>query len=295
MSIPGLTIIGERINPGFRSTQAFFEQEDFEEIQKLAIRQAEAGASYLNVNAGTKALDSPGFLIELIQKIQAVVDLPLSIDCPDPSVLEGALKAYDPAKAKGQKPIINSIAASRWELRETLKIRPCKVVIMSSERFADGHLVACKTGEEVHTSARDMISILKSENPDMMNDDFFVDISIITLAADAEGLLKMALDGIQLINNDADLDGVHIMGGLSNLPQYLPAKAVDGSDLKHQLECAFLTLAMPAGFDTVLGTPWRQYELLTDDNFVLRTFREIIKLRDHDALMTVMKLYDKTA
>jgi len=294
MSISGLTIIGERINPGFRSTQALFEQENFKEIQELAIRQAQAGARYLNINAGTKALENPEFLFELIRQVQAVVALPLSVDCPDPSVLEGALKTYDPAKANGQKPIINSIAASRWDLKESLKVRPCKVIVMSSERFVDGDLAACKVGDEVHASAREMVGVLKSENPEMNNDDFFVDVSIVTLAADAEGLLKMALDGIQLIKNDTDLHGVHIMGGLSNLPQFLPSKAVDGSDLKHQLECAFLTVAIPAGFNTVLGTPWRKYELLPEDNFVLRTFREIIELRDHDALMSVMKLYEKT-
>jgi hypothetical protein len=108
-------------------------------------------------------------------------------------------------------------------------------------------------------------------------------------------MLAMALDAIRLVHDDPDLQGVHIMGGLSNLPQHLPSKAVDGSDLKQQLECAFLSVAMPMGFDTVLGTPWRNYALLEDGNFVLRQFREIIALRGYDALMSVMKLYDRTA
>ena len=59
MSIPGLTIIGERINPGFRSTKALFDNEDIGGIQDLAVRQAKAGASYLNVNAGDKAISDP--------------------------------------------------------------------------------------------------------------------------------------------------------------------------------------------------------------------------------------------
>jgi hypothetical protein len=108
-------------------------------------------------------------------------------------------------------------------------------------------------------------------------------------------MLGMALDAIRLIHEDAVLHDVHIMGGLSNLPQHLPSKAVDGSDLKHQLECAFLSVAMPLGFDTVLGTPWHGYALLPDDNFILRQFREIITIRGYDALMSVMKLYDETA
>jgi len=78
---------------------------------------------------------------------------------------------------------------------------------------------------------------------------------------------------------------------LSNLPQHLPEKAVDGSDLRLQLECAFLTVAMPLGFDTILGTPWRAYQLLPPDNFVLREFRRIVALRDSDALMAMVALY----
>lgn len=290
MSIPGLTIIGERINPGFRSTQALFEREDFPGIQALAVRQAAAGASVLNVNAGTKALADPQFMVEVVRAIQAVVDTPLSLDCPDFDVLKTVLQAYDADKARGAKPIINSISESRWQLAELLAVRPCKAILMSSEQVRDGRIVPNRTGAEVHEVARRKVSKL-TERYGAGNDDFFVDVSIATLAADTEGLIKMALDGIRLVRQDPQLAGVHIMGGLSNLPQHLPDQAADGSDLKFQLECAFLTVAMPAGFDTVLGTPWRGYTLLPDDNFVLREFRRIIELRDSDALMAVVDLY----
>lgn len=43
--IPGLQIIGERINPGFRSTRQLFETADIAGIQALARRQAAAGAA----------------------------------------------------------------------------------------------------------------------------------------------------------------------------------------------------------------------------------------------------------
>jgi cobalamin-dependent methionine synthase I len=293
MSIPGLNIIGERINPGFRSTQALFEQEDFKGIQELAVKQALAGATCLNVNAGAKALGNAHYMIEVVRSIQAVVDLPLSLDCPDFSVQEAVLKAYDAGKARGRKPIINSISESRWELAELLKVRPCQAILMSSEQLKDGRIVPNHSGEQVHEVARRMAKRLLAGGYVGSNDDFIVDVSVATLAADTEGLIKMALDGIRLVHEDADLAGVHIMGGLSNLPQHLPAKAADGSDLRFQLECAFLTVAMPTGFDTVLGTPWRGYTLLPEDNFVLREFRRIIELRDSDALMAVVDLYQE--
>lgn len=290
MSIPGLTIIGERINPGFRSTQALFEQEDFPALQALAVRQARAGASVLNVNAGTKALADSKFMVEVVRAIQAVVEIPLSLDCPDFDVLKTVLLAYDADKARGAKPIINSISESRWQLAELSRVKPCKAILMSSEQLRDGRMVPNRSGEEVHEVAKRKARRLAAEYG-MKNEDFFVDVSIATLAADTEGLIKMALDGIRLVRQDPDLAGVHIMGGLSNLPQHLPDQAADGSDLKLQLECAFLTVAMPTGFDTVLGTPWRGYRLLPEDNFVLREFRRIIELRDSDALMAVVDLY----
>ena len=60
-----ITIIGERINPGFKSTKALFDNSDLPGIQALAVRQAEAGASYLNVNIGARALTDPVFLVEV--------------------------------------------------------------------------------------------------------------------------------------------------------------------------------------------------------------------------------------
>jgi len=291
MSLAGLSIIGERINPGFRSTKALFDNEDLPGIQALAVRQAEAGASYLNVNVGVKALADPQFMVEVVRCIQDVVSLPLSLDCPDVAVQELVLKAYDLDKALGQKPIINSISESRWDLRECLRIRPCRVILMSSEQRVDGRVVPSKTGRDVLESARSMVQRVKALHPDMRSEDFFIDVSVSTLAADTEGLIQMALEGVGLIHREAELKGAHIMGGLSNLAQHLPPKAANGMDLVHQLECAFLTDAMPIGFDTVLGTPWRGYEILSEDNFVLQQFRRIVTLRDSDALEAVVDLY----
>ena len=293
MPIPGLSIIGERINPGFRSTKALFDNEDIKGIQDLAVRQAKAGATYLNVNAGDKAISDPRFMVEIVRAIQQVVNLPLSLDCPDFAVQEAALEAYDQDKSGGRKPLVNSISESRWELAELLKIRPCKAILMSSEQVRDGKMVHNRTGAEVHEVARRMAERLKDGGYGVANDDLFVDVSICTLAADTEGLIKMALEGIRAVRDDPALAGIHIMGGLSNLPQHLPDKAADGSDLKFQLECAFLTVAMPVGFDTVLGTPWREYGLLPEDNFVLREFRRIIELRESDALMAIVDLYQQ--
>ncbi len=82
-----------------------------------------------------------------------------------------------------------------------------------------------------------------------------------------------------------------MMGGLSNIGQQLPVNAVDGSNLKHSLECAFLTIAVPYGFDTILGTPWREYHPLSENNYVLQRYREFLKTTGSNSLRAVRKFY----
>jgi len=65
-----------------------------------------------------------------------------------------------------------------------------------------------------------------------------------------------------MLHEDPELKGLHLMGGLTNIGQQLPAKAADGSDLKLAPEYAFLTLAGPRGFNAILCTPWRDYRPL---------------------------------
>jgi 5-methyltetrahydrofolate--homocysteine methyltransferase len=57
------------------------------------------------------------------------------------------------------------------------------------------------------------------------------------------------------------------------------------------LECAFLTLAVPLGFDTILCTPWRNLHPLPDDNHVLAAYKNILEQASSNALRAVRKRY----
>jgi cobalamin-dependent methionine synthase I len=290
MAIPELTIIGERINPGFKSTKEMFDNSNIDAIQALAVKQAEAGAVYLNINIGTRALDDHDFMEEVIEAIQAVVDIPLSFDFPNVEVQELCLNTYDEDKAGGQKPIVNSISETRWDMMEVLKIRPCKVILMSSEYVDDGEDKQCETAGEMFAVTKKMTNALL-ESGHVTIDDIIVDIAIGTLSSDTKGLTRNSLATVKMINEDTELKGIHMSGGLSNLPVQLPAKEIEGQPMKLQLENAFLTLAVPNGFDMVLGTPWRDYNFLPEDNQVLKDFQEIIAFDGLDALRRLRKLY----
>lgn len=286
-----IRVIGERINPGFKSTKALFDNEDLPGIQALAVRQVDAGAAYLNVNVGARALTDPAFMAEVIRAIQGVVTVPLSFDFPSAQVQEICLKTYDRERAGGAPPIVNSITEHRWDLMDLYKDHgPFKVVLMASERVEDGVAKNNKTAEDIHGTARRAALRLCADHG-MTMDDIFVDMSVSAIIADTTGLNRATLDAVRLIGEDRDLAGIHMMGGLSNIGQQLPPKAVDGSDLKHALECAFLTLAVPHGFDTVLGTPWRGYHPLPDDHHVLTTYRNFLDQSGSNALRAVRKFY----
>lgn len=285
-----IRIIGERINPGFKSTRALFDNSDIPGIQALAIRQVEAGAVYLNVNVGSQAMTDRPFLTDVIQAIQDVVNVPLSFDVPNTELFELCLETYDRDAAGGELPIVNSITEHRWDAMDLYREHPFKVMVMASESVVDGVAKNNKTAEDIASTARRAALRLR-DDCGMPMDHIYIDLSVSAIIADTEGLNRATLDAVRLIGSDPDLEGLHMTGGLSNIGQQLPAKAADGSDLKHCLENAFLTLAVPFGFDTVLGTPWRGYHPLPEDDYVLTTYRHFLDQKGSQALRAVRKFY----
>ncbi|TAK54433.1 MAG: dihydropteroate synthase DHPS [Gammaproteobacteria bacterium] len=285
-----IRIIGERINPGFRSTQALFDQKDLPGIQALAVRQVEAGAFCLNVNIGSRAMVDQPFLVDVIRAIQAVVAVPLSFDVPTTELSALCLATYDQQRAGGELAILNSITEHRWDPMKLYGEHRFRVMVMASESVVDGVARNNKTADDIAGTARRAALRLR-DGYRMPLDHVFVDLSVAAIIADTEGLNRATIEAVRLIGSDPELRGLHMMGGLSNIGQQLPAKAADGSDLKHQLENAFLTLTVPFGFDTVLGTPWRGYAPLPDDNFVLQAYRNFLEQTGSNALRAVRKFY----
>ncbi|MDE3108731.1 MAG: dihydropteroate synthase [Acidobacteriota bacterium] len=290
MSIPGVSIIGDRINPGFKSTKALVEAEDIAGLQALAVRQVQAGAWCVDVTIGPRGYKDPLFLAAVIRALQAAVDVPLCFDYPDAGVQEVCLKTYDPAKARGRKPVINSIAETRKEMFELRKIQPFQAIVMASERLEDGSPKSNKLTSEVLGVAQRMTSSLERECG-LSRGEIFIDITIHSVVSDLEGLTKMALEAIRAISADPNLKGVHIIGGMTNIGNMLPPIKFDGIPLRQLVENAFLTLAVPLGFDTIMGTPWNNFQTLPDDNAVLQALKDFVGLSGLNAIRRLRQLW----
>lgn len=289
--IENLTIIGERINPGFASSKALLDSQNINGIQELAISQVEKGAAFLTINVGVVASEDKRFLTDVIKAVQSVVDVPLSFDYPNASVQEVCLKAYDTSKAQGRKPIVNSVTELRWDMLDVLRIQPAKVVLMASERLEDNREISNHQASEIADTAKRMVQRIVNNGYGLTLDDLLIDVSLCPVATDSEGQTRRAIESIRLIGADPDLRGIHTLVGLSNLGIMLPRYALDGSRLSVNVESAFLTLTMPYGLDTILGTPGRDYRILRDDEFVMRGFKEAISLDGFETLERIRQLY----
>jgi cobalamin-dependent methionine synthase I len=174
---------------------------------------------------------------------------------------------------------------------DLVKIQPARYLVMSSERLEDGMGKQNKTADEMVSTTKRMVEKMLGGDYGLVIDDLIVDVAVATLSSDTEGRTRAALETVKRIHADPDLAGIHMSAGLSNLAIQLPSVEVDGKPFKLQLESAFLTLATPHGFDMVLGTPDRAYEILPEDNTVLKAFKEIIELDGMQALRALRKLY----
>jgi len=99
------------------------------------------------------------------------------------------------------------------------------------------------------------------------------------------------MNAMALIHQDKDLAGVNISVGLSNFTAMLPSKKPDGSPVKGPLESAFLTMAMPLGLNTIIGSVNRKYALLKEDDPAMQCLKDALKLEGVDVVMRVMMYF----
>ncbi|MCP5144212.1 MAG: dihydropteroate synthase [Gammaproteobacteria bacterium] len=287
----GLKIIGDRINPGFKSTKALMDANDMEGIQALAVKQVEAGAEYLDITVGRRAKEDPKFLIDVIKAVQEVVAVPLCMDEPEVPLQRVMLEAYDQDKAGGQLPLVNSVVEPRYAMMQLYKeVRPFKVILLTSERVEDGVNKTNRSADEVISTAKRVTRRMQDEYGVPLN-DIFIDVQVVAVCSDSYGQHRAAHAAVQAIHTDPEMQGVHMMGGLTNVGQMLPPKAVDGSDLKLCLENVFLTRVVPHGFDYVLATPWRQFSPIPADHYVSQVYDEFLQATGTDALRKARKFY----
>jgi cobalamin-dependent methionine synthase I len=122
-----MEVIGERINTSIKYIERAYQEKDAKVIQEEAKKQVEAGADIIDVNAGLKLENNVERLEWAVDVVQAVTDVPLSIDSIHPKAIEAGLRRCSDVK----RCIANSITLQRNRIDGILpfvKEMGCKVV-----------------------------------------------------------------------------------------------------------------------------------------------------------------------
>jgi len=270
-------LIGELMNNSFARAARAWSNRDLSAYQHLAKHQADLGADYLTLNIdGTQSMmvrpqEMYDFLPDLIPAIQEATCVPISFDNPSFEFHRRCLEIYD--RSKSGRPILNSVAASRPELDEMLALaaeHDTLVIGMASEKFAEGGSAQCLCADDVYLAAQQLVEVI-TEKANRSHDQIIIDPGLAPVGADTYGLVNMGLDAIRLIRANADLDAVHLSVGLTNFSFGTP------KDIREGLESAYLTLAVDAGLDVVLGNPEKNLHLLDHDDRYVKIVAEALE------------------
>jgi cobalamin-dependent methionine synthase I len=107
-----MLIVGERINTSRKALNEAVERRDGASISAEARKQSDAGAAYIDVNAGSRIGTEMADVTWLVETVEAAVETPLSLDSPDPRVLLAMCKKVR------KSPLINSTTAERKRFEE---------------------------------------------------------------------------------------------------------------------------------------------------------------------------------
>lgn len=227
-------IIGERINPtGKKRMQQALRDRDLDYIVSFGLAQQEAGADILDVNVGLPGVDERQMMIQVIQALQAAVDLPLQIDSSDPAVVEAGLRL-----ACG-KCLVNSVNGKPEVLEALLPL--CR-------KYGAAVVGLCLDEQGIPDTAEGRLAIARrivaaAERHGIPRRDIYIDCLTLTVSAQ-QSQARETLRALRLVKEEL---GVQTILGVSNISFGLPERS--------HITLSFLSQALAAGLDCPIINP----------------------------------------
>lgn len=230
-----MLIVGELINTSRKIIKESVERRNAEYIRDIAKRQVEAGANYLDVNCSDLMDNELEAMRWLIENVQAAVDVPLSIDTPNPAAMEVGLSL-----AQKGKPLANSITGEKERYRTVLPLvvkYGAKVVALCMDDQG-----MPQTAEDRLRVARELV--MKLTEAGVAASDIYLDPLLQPVSTDDRAGLEL-LNAIRLIGQE--YPGIHLICGLSNVSYGLPNRQI--------LNRVFMIQTMTMGMDAYILDP----------------------------------------
>jgi cobalamin-dependent methionine synthase I len=283
-----LYTIDNKINCNNKSISNFIQTEKYDRIVDIAKAQHKSGAQCINIKVGDLPAER---LRDLVRMLQTAMPLPISIDSTDLDQQQLFLQQYDAAKANGEKPFVNSISEGRLEFIHLSDIQPLRFVVLCSEREDNEGVQSNATAEEIVDTAKRMTDMVMQNCEALSIEDIYLDPGLHPLSNDIEGALPRTLKALELMHRDNDLNKAHKIVTPANLTSDLPLKTASGDAVKTPLQCAFLTLAVPRGLDTVITDSRKSYRPLPNSHEAMKTLWDLMILQGADAFERLQRFY----
>jgi len=229
-----MIVVGERINgTGARVREAVVGRKSGFVVQQARL-QAEAGANYIDVNAGTEPDREPEDMAWLVQTVQQAVGAPVCIDSSNPAALEAGLQVH-----RGRA-LLNSASA------ESARRDP----VLALARKYDARVIALTLDDAGLPSTADQrleLALRMAEAAraaGIADDDLFIDPLVRPIGVETEQGAAF-LDAVGAIRKA--LPSAHVICGLSNISYRMPGRRL--------LNRVFLAMAMARGLDAAILDP----------------------------------------
>ena len=227
-------IIGERINPtGKKRFQAALRSGDMDYILREGLAQQQSGAHILDVNVGLPELDEPKTLVEVMERVQGVIDLPLQLDTSDAQALAAALRRYN------GKAMINSVNGKEESMRAVFPlVRKYGGVVVGLTLDEEG---IPDTAEGRFRVAEKIVN--RAAEYGIAREDIVIDVLCMTISSDPQGACT-TLAALRMVKERL---GVRTILGVSNISFGLPRREI--------INANFYAQALAAGLDAAIINP----------------------------------------
>jgi 5-methyltetrahydrofolate--homocysteine methyltransferase len=233
-----MIIVGELINATRKSVRDAIESRDEKMISDLSLKQSQAGADYIDVNAGGFIENEAQYLKWIIDIILETTDIPCSIDSSNPETFEQVLIHLQ--DKSHNVPMINSVSI------ESKKLEKLMPVIAG----VDLKIVAlCMSDEGVPETADQKLSVADR----LINELVKNDIKIENIYVDplVQSLATNHINGFEFLKAVDEImkryPGVHTICGLSNISFGMPERKF--------LNQTLMAMAIAKGLDGAIMNP----------------------------------------
>ncbi len=234
-----MLIIGEKINGTRKKVAEAISKRDADFIRDLAKKQYEAGAAYLDVNAGTLPETEPDDMVWLVGLVrEAAPEAVVCVDTANPAALEAGLEAVK--KSGAEKVMINSLSGEQKRIDGVLPLAvkyKAELIVLALDDKGIPESV-----EERMAITRRLVGLCRENG--LKDEDLYIDPLVLTISTNTKGGV-ITLDTIRAIK--AEFPKVHMTCGHSNISFGMPLRSV--------LNQAFMALTIEAGLDTAISDP----------------------------------------